>query len=114
MGMGINGHHCNECDSNFNTMWSSITMQFWDGKCPFCSSENVARLPLVVDVDGAPKGKPKFLSHYLDRLLETIQATGLNEKTAAEYKKWLPEYAEKIDAVILKDENVPKGLFADQ
>jgi hypothetical protein len=113
MGMGINGHKCLACDSNFNTMWSSITMQFWDGKCPFCASKNVENLPLVVDSDAAPKGPPKFSSHFLDSFLETIERSGIDEKRAAECKKWLPEYADRIDAVTLKGEAAPRGLFSD-
>jgi hypothetical protein len=34
--MGINGRKCLKCGLNFNTMWSSVTMQFWDGVCPGC------------------------------------------------------------------------------
>ena len=36
MGMGIVGHRCLKCGLNFNSMWCSVTMQFWDGKCPGC------------------------------------------------------------------------------
>lgn len=111
--MGINGHKCLDCDSNFNTMWSSITMQFWDGKCPICSSKNVVNLPLVVDAQASPKGLPKFNTYFLDKFLETIEQSGVDRKLAENYKKWLPEYADRIDAVTLKDSVSPRGLFSN-
>jgi Zn finger protein HypA/HybF involved in hydrogenase expression len=41
MGLGFNKHKCSECELEFNSMWNSVTMEFWDGRCPSCRSTDV-------------------------------------------------------------------------
>ena len=49
MGFGVDGHKCKKCGLNFNSAWNSVTMDFWDGKCPECSSTEHESLPAPIE-----------------------------------------------------------------
>lgn len=48
MGMGFNGHRCNACQIEWNTIWSSVTMQFPKYECPKCHSKDIIKLKHIV------------------------------------------------------------------
>jgi len=63
MGMGFNGHRCEKCRIEWNTMWSSVTMQFPKYECPKCGSKDIQTLKHIVPF-AIPKPGQGMNEHY--------------------------------------------------